>query len=45
MKFGKSSSGFKPRPTKAEPGRSVASLAAQRETVGLMRRYANVRAA
>jgi hypothetical protein len=44
-KFGESSSGCKSHPTKAEPGRSVVSLAAFRVTGWLMRRHASVRAA
>ena len=45
MKFGESSCGCETHPTKAEPGRSVASLAAFRVTGLLMRRRASVRAA
>ncbi len=41
MKFGRLSSGFKPRLAKAEPGRPVASLAAAVVRWRLMRRYAN----
>ena len=44
-KIGESSSGCETHPTKAEPGRSVASLAAFRVTGWLMRRRASVRAA
>jgi len=44
MKFSLSSSGCESRPTKAEPGRSVASLAAVVATRRLMRRQASTRA-
>jgi hypothetical protein len=41
MKFGLSSSGCESRPAKAEPGRPVASLAAEPAMARLMRRQAN----
>ena len=41
MKIGEPSSGCKTRPTKAEPGRSVASLAPSTTTAEVMRRYAS----
>jgi hypothetical protein len=44
-KIGESSSGCETHPTRAEPVRSVVSLAAFRVTGWLMRRYTSVRAA